>query len=334
MIPSPLHRKMLVITNSVIHNYAMKSRKRYLVTGGAGFVGSHLCEKLLEQGDEVICLDNFSTGSRQNIASLFSYPFFEFIRMDVTEPFQLEVDGIFNLACPASPVQYQRNPVKTMVTNVQGAINVLENAKKMGITVLQASTSEIYGDPLVNPQHEGYWGNVNPVGIRSCYDEGKRAAETLFIDYSRQFGVDIRIARIFNTYGPNMDPFDGRVVSNYIVQAIKGAPITVYGDGSQIRSLCYVSDLVEGLISLLESKHRDPVNLGNPDSITMLNLAKEIKKLTNSSSEIIFSELPKDDPKMREPDISLAKTVLDWNPKVNREQGLKQTIDYFKKSLN
>ena len=307
---------------------------RYLVTGGAGFVGSYLCERLLARGDEVICLDNFSTGSRKNIANLLSHPFFELVRMDVTEPLQLEVDGIFNLACPASPVQYQRNPVKTMATNVQGAINVLENAKKMNIPVLQASTSEIYGDPLVNPQHEGYWGNVNPIGIRSCYDEGKRAAETLFTDYSRQFDVDIRIARIFNTYGPNMDPYDGRVVSNFIVQAIKGEPITVYGDGSQIRSLCYVSDLVEGLISLLKSKHRDPVNLGNPDSISMLDLAKEIICLTDSSSEIVFSELPQDDPKLRQPDITLAKTTLNWKPVVSREQGLKQTIDYFKKSLS
>ena len=305
---------------------------RILVTGGAGFLGSHLSESLIQDGHEVICMDNLVTGSRKNIVHLLDNPNFEFVRQDVTLGFSFEVDGIFNLACPASPIQYQRNPVNTMLTNIKGAINVLENARRNGVPVLQASTSEIYGDPLINPQNESYWGNVNTIGVRSCYDEGKRAAETLFSDYSRQFGVSTRIARIFNTYGPKMDPFDGRVVSNFIVQALTGKPITVFGDGTQIRSLCFVSDLIEGLLRLFKSSHQTPINLGNPQKVTMLELAKEIVSLTNSKSEIIFTPLPSDDPKLREPDISLAKAILDWAPVVQRQEGLKKTIEYFLQS--
>lgn len=305
---------------------------RILVTGGAGFLGSHLSDSLVQDGHEVICMDNLVTGSRKNIVHLLDNPNFEFVRQDVTLGFSFEVDGIFSLACPASPIQYQRNPVNTMLTNIKGAINVLENARRNGVPVLQASTSEIYGDPLINPQTESYWGNVNTIGVRSCYDEGKRAAETLFSDYSRQFGVNIRIARIFNTYGPKMDPFDGRVVSNFIVQALTGKPITVFGDGTQIRSLCFVSDLIEGLLRLFKSSHQTPMNLGNPQAVTMLELAKEIISLTNSKSEIIFKPLPSDDPKLREPDISLAKEILDWAPVVQRQEGLKKTIEYFLQS--
>jgi len=305
---------------------------RILVTGGAGFLGSHLSDSLVQAGHEVICMDNLVTGSRKNIVHLLDNPNFEFVRQDVTLGFSFEVDGIFNLACPASPIQYQRNPVNTMLTNVKGAINVLENARRNGVPVLQASTSEIYGDPLINPQNESYWGNVNTIGVRSCYDEGKRAAETLFSDYSRQFGVSTRIARIFNTYGPKMDPFDGRVVSNFIVQALTEKPITVFGDGTQIRSLCFVSDLIEGLLRLFKSSHQTPINLGNPQSVTMLELAKEIISLTNSKSEIEFKPLPSDDPKLREPDISLAKEILDWSPLVQRQEGLKKTIEYFLQS--
>jgi len=305
---------------------------RILVTGGAGFLGSHLSDSLVQAGHEVICMDNLVTGSRKNIVHLLDNPNFEFVRQDVTLGFSFEVDGIFNLACPASPIQYQRNPVNTMLTNVKGAINVLENARRNGVPVLQASTSEIYGDPLINPQNESYWGNVNTIGVRSCYDEGKRAAETLFSDYSRQFGVSTRIARIFNTYGPKMDPFDGRVVSNFIVQALTEKPITVFGDGTQIRSLCFVSDLIEGLLRLFKSSHQTPINLGNPQSVTMLELAKEIISLTNSKSEIVFKPLPSDDPKLREPDISLAKEILDWSPLVQRQEGLKKTIEYFLQS--
>lgn len=302
---------------------------RILVTGGAGFLGSHLCKVLLGLGHEVICIDNLVTGNRKNIKSLLDNPDFEFVRQDVTLNFSFEVDGIFNLACPASPVQYQRNPVNTMLTNVKGAINVLENARKNNVPVLQASTSEIYGDPLIHPQEENYWGNVNTIGVRSCYDEGKRAAETLFSDYARQFGVKTRIARIFNTYGPNMDPYDGRVVSNFIVQALTGEPLTVFGDGSQVRSLCYVSDLIDGLIKLFFSSYTSPMNLGNPEPITMLELANEILSFTNSKSEIIFKELPQDDPKLRQPEISLARSVLNWSPKVERISGLRSTIEYF-----
>lgn len=302
---------------------------RILVTGGAGFLGSHLCESLLGDGHEVICMDNLVTGSRRNIAPLLNNPNFEFVRQDVTLSFTFEVDGIFNLACPASPIQYQRNPVNTMLTNVKGAINVLENARRNGVPVLQASTSEIYGDPLVNPQNESYWGNVNTTGIRSCYDEGKRAAETLFSDYARQFGVETRVARIFNTYGPKMDPYDGRVVSNFVVQALSGQPLTVFGEGIQVRSLCFVSDLIEGLKRLFFSNHTSPINLGNPEPIRMIDLAREILELTNSKSEIIFMPIPMDDPKLRQPDITLARKILNWEPSVNREVGLAQTIKYF-----
>jgi len=302
---------------------------RILVTGGAGFLGSHLCKKLLEQDNKVVCLDNLVTGNRKNIQGLITHPNFEFLQQDVTSSFELEVDGIYNLACPASPIQYQRNPVNTMLTNVKGAINVLELARNKGIPVLQASTSEIYGDPLVNPQQEGYWGNVNSIGVRSCYDEGKRAAETLFSDYARQFGVEVRIARIFNTYGPHMDPHDGRVVSNFVVQALTGKSITIFGDGSQIRSLCYVSDLIEGITLLFSSSFQTPVNLGNPDSVTILELATEVISLTNSNSKIVFKDLPSDDPKIRKPDISLANSILKWSPHTDRAEGLLKTIKYF-----
>jgi UDP-glucuronate decarboxylase len=302
---------------------------KILVTGGAGFLGSHLCENLLSQGHEVVCMDNLVTGNVRNIQKLSSHPGFTFVIQDVTSKFTADVDGIFNLACPASPIQYQRNPVNTMLTNVMGAINVLEIAKTKEIPVLQASTSEIYGDPLVNPQFEGYWGNVNSVGVRSCYDEGKRAAETLFTDYARQFGVDIRIARIFNTYGPQMDPYDGRVVSNFVVQALTQRPLTIFGDGSQVRSLCYVSDLIEGLTLLFSSKTTIPINLGNPEPVTMLELANEVISLTNSNSKIVFQDLPSDDPKLRQPDITLARTSLKWSPNTNRKTGLMNTIKYF-----
>lgn len=302
---------------------------RLLVSGGAGFLGSHLCKKLLDQDNQVVCLDNLVTGNMRNIQELIERPNFRFIHQDVTLSFDLEVDGIYNLACPASPLQYQRNPVSTMITNIKGAINVLELARNRGIPVLQASTSEIYGDPLVNPQKENYWGNVNPIGMRSCYDEGKRAAETLFTDYARQFGVEVRIARIFNTYGPHMDPHDGRVVSNFVVQALTNKPITIFGDGSQVRSLCYVSDLIEGLTALFSSSFQTPVNLGNPDSVTMFELATEVLALTNSNSKIIFKDLPSDDPKIRKPDISLANSILKWSPNIDRKEGLLRTIRYF-----
>ena len=303
---------------------------RVLVTGGAGFLGSHLCRKLLSMQHEVICVDNLFTGSKANVSDLSDNPNFEFIRHDVTIPLYLEVDGIFNLACPASPVMYQKNPVQTLKTSVHGAINMLGLAKRVGARILQASTSEIYGDPTVSPQNERYWGNVNPIGIRSCYDEGKRAAETLFVDYHRQYITDIRIARIFNTYGPRMAVHDGRVVSNFIVQALRGEEMTVYGKGDQIRSLCYVSDLIDGLIKLFFTEGiYEPVNLGNPEPLTMLDLAKEIKALTNSSSQIIFEPLPSDDPMTREPDINRAQNLLDWEPHVDRAEGLTKTIQYF-----
>jgi UDP-glucuronate decarboxylase len=304
---------------------------KLLVTGGAGFLGSHLCQKLLGLNHEVICVDNFYTGSNKNISHLLDFDNFEVIRHDVTFPLYLEVDGIFNLACPASPIQYQRNPVQTFKTNVHGAINMLGLAKRTGARFLQASTSEVYGDPEVSPQREDYWGHVNPIGVRSCYDEGKRAAETLTMDYQRQFNIDTRIARIFNTYGPNMSKDDGRVVSNFIVQALRNDPITVYGDGSQTRSFCFVSDLIEGLLSLFFIDNvYDPINLGNPEPIQMHDLAQEIIELTNSGSKIVNLSLPKDDPKVREPDIAKARKVLGWNPKTTREEGLIKTIEYFK----
>ena len=307
---------------------------RILVTGGAGFIGSHLSEKLIALGHEVVCVDNFFTGSKKNIGHLIQDTSFELIRHDVTFPLFLEVDGIFNLACPASPVQYQKNPVQTLKTNVHGAINILGMAKRLRVRVLQASTSEVYGDPSVSPQPETYWGNVNPIGIRSCYDEGKRAAETLFFDYQRQYRLDIRVARIFNTYGPRMALDDGRVVSNFIVQALLNKDLTVYGNGGQTRSLCFVDDLVQGLIDLYFAENiSGPVNLGNPEPVTMLELAQEIIVLTNSKSKVVFQDLPQDDPMMREPDVSRAIELFNWNPKVKRKEGLQKSIDYFRNQL-
>jgi len=304
---------------------------KILVTGGAGFLGSHLCRKLLELNHEVICLDNFYTGSKANIEELLLHPKFELIRHDVTFPIYLEVDGIFNLACPASPIQYQRNPVQTLKTSVHGAINMLGLAKRTGARILQASTSEIYGDPTISPQNESYWGNVNPIGIRSCYDEGKRAAETLFNDYFRQYKVDIRIARIFNTYGPRMSQDDGRVVSNFINQALDNKDITIYGEGKQIRSFCYVDDLIDGLCKLFFTENcNTPINLGNPSPIPIIDLAREVIELTGSRSNLIFLTLPQDDPITREPDPTLAKELLGWEASTSRTQGLTKTIDYFK----
>ena len=304
------------------------------MTGGAGFLGSHLCEELLKMGHYVICVDNFYTGTKQNIESALNYSNFEFMRHDITFPLYLEVDGIFNLACPASPVHYQRDPVQTLKTSVHGAINMLGLAKRTNSRFLQASTSEIYGDPKISPQKESYWGNVNPIGIRSCYDEGKRAAETLTFDYHRQFGLEVRIARIFNTYGPRMAENDGRVVSNFVTQALRNQNITVYGNGSQTRSFCYVSDLIRGLIDLFFTDGIDqPINLGNPEPITMLDLATEIIELTNSDSKVVFRDLPEDDPKQREPDIEAAKKYLDWQPNISRIEGLKKTIGYFEETI-
>lgn len=303
---------------------------RILVTGGAGFIGSHLCERLLAEGHDVLCLDNFFTGAKENIAAHLGNPRFELIRHDITEPVLLEVDRVYNLACPASPVHYQYNPVKTIKTNVMGTINMLGLAKRVRARILQASTSEVYGDPQIHPQHESYWGNVNPIGIRSCYDEGKRVAETLMMDYHRQNGVDIRIVRIFNTYGPRMAVNDGRVVSNFIVQALKGEDITVFGDGSQTRSFCYVDDLVEGMLRMMECDgFTGPVNLGNPVENTILEFAQRIISQTGSSSRIIHRPLPSDDPKQRQPDITLARERLGWEPRVHLETGLGKTIDYF-----
>ena len=303
---------------------------RCLVTGGAGFLGSHLCERLLNDGHEVICLDNYFTGRMVNVAHLRDNKCFELIRHDVTEPILLEVDRIFNLACPASPIHYQFNPVKTIKTSVMGAINMLGLAKRVHARILQASTSEVYGDPAVHPQTEDYWGNVNPIGIRSCYDEGKRVAETLFMDYHRQNKVDIRIVRIFNTYGPRMLPNDGRVVSNFIVQALNGEDLTIYGDGSQTRSFCYVDDLIEGFIRMMnQDEIIGPVNIGNPGEFTMLELAKEVLDLTGSKSKIVYKPLPGDDPKMRRPDITLAKNALGWEPTIPLRKGLEKTIVYF-----
>ena len=307
---------------------------RILVTGGAGFLGSHLSERLLAMGHSVLCVDNFYTGSQKNIEHLRDNREFELMRHDVTFPLYVEVDGIFNLACPASPVHYQRNPVQTFKTSVHGAINMLGLAKRTGARFFQASTSEIYGDPIISPQPEEYWGNVNPIGIRSCYDEGKRAAETLTFDYHRQYGLDIRVARIFNTYGPRMDSNDGRVVSNFIVQALQGAPITVYGDGTQTRSFCYVDDLIDGFIKLFfTEKVHQPINLGNPAPINMLELASEVIQLTNSKSKIEMCPLPGDDPKQREPNISRAEELIDWRPRIDRSVGLQKTITYFRTVL-
>jgi UDP-glucuronate decarboxylase len=307
---------------------------RILVTGGAGFLGSHLCERLLVDGNEVICLDNFFTGSKQNIATLSANPNFELVRHDVIDPFKFEVDQIYNLACPASPPYYQYNPIKTIKTSVMGAINCLGLAKRLKARVMQASTSEVYGDPQVHPQPESYWGNVNPIGKRSCYDEGKRCAETLFFDYHRENKVDIRVVRIFNTYGPRMHESDGRVVSNFIVQALKGEDITIYGDGSQTRSFCYVDDLIEGFVRVMrQTETPGPINLGNPGEFTMVELAELILKLVKGRSRIVHKRLPADDPKQRRPDISLAKRVLKWEPAVPLEDGLKRTIAYFKKRL-
>jgi UDP-glucuronate decarboxylase len=307
-------------------------RKKILVTGGAGFVGSHLCERLLNEGHEVYCLDNFFTGQKQNIIHLLNNPYFELIRHDVINPFLIEVDEIYNLACPASPIHYQYNPIKTIKTSVMGAINMLGLAKRVKAKILQASTSEVYGNPLVHPQPESYWGNVNPIGERSCYDEGKRAAETLFNDYHKQNHVKIKIVRIFNTYGPRMHPNDGRVVSNFIVQALKNQDITVYGEGQQTRSFQYVDDLVKGMIKMMESEDRvtGPFNIGNPDEFTILELAEKVIKLTGSKSKIIYKPLPSDDPMMRKPDITLAKKELNWSPNVKLDEGLIKTIEYFK----
>ena len=307
---------------------------RILVTGGSGFIGSHLCERLLNEGHDVLCLDNLFTGSRDNIIHLMDNHRFELVRHDIIEPILLEVDQIYNLACPASPVHYQYNPVKTTKTSVMGTINMLGLAKRVRARILQASTSEIYGDPKVSPQKEDYWGNVNCIGIRSCYDEGKRVAETLMMDYHRQNKVDIRIVRIFNTYGPRMALNDGRVVSNFIVQALKGEDITVYGDGTQTRSFCYVSDLVEGMIRMMnQDVFIGPVNLGNPDEYTILEFAKKIKEFTGTKSKIVFKPLPQDDPMQRRPDITLAKKRLKWQPKVGVGEGLAETVEYFKKKI-
>lgn len=306
---------------------------RVMVTGGAGFLGSHLIDRLLEQGHDVICLDNYFTGRKANVAHHFGNPNFELMRHDVIEPFKAEVDRIYNLACPASPPHYQYNAIKTIKTSVVGAINCLGLAKRTKARVFQASTSEVYGDPEVHPQPESYWGNVNPIGIRSCYDEGKRCAETLFMDYHRQNGVDVRIVRIFNTYGPRMNAEDGRVVSNFIVQALKGEDITIYGDGTQTRSFCYVDDLIAGFLGLMESDYALPMNIGNPGEFTMLELAEEVLKQVGGSSKLVFQELPLDDPRQRKPDITLAREKLGWEPQVPLAEGLAKTITYFRQDL-
>jgi UDP-glucuronate decarboxylase len=313
----------------------LSDTRRILVTGGAGFLGSHLCERLIAAGHEVICVDNCYTGSKINVQRLLDNPLFEFIRHDVTFPLYIEVDEIYNLACPASPIHYQFDPVQTTKTSVHGAINMLGLAKRVKAKILQASTSEVYGDPAVHPQTEDYWGNVNPIGLRSCYDEGKRCAETLFFDYSRQLRLRIKVARIFNTYGPRMHPNDGRVVSNFIVQALKNAPLTVFGDGSQTRSFCYVDDLIDGLVRLMDSpdEFTGPVNLGNPREFTIRELAETVIRLTGSSSRLLFSPLPQDDPRQRRPNISLATEQLGWQPNIPLEKGLGRTIEYFTASL-
>ncbi len=309
----------------------MHLRKRCAVTGGAGFLGSHLCERLLNEGRDVLCIDNFYTGSKRNILHLLGNPYFELMRHDITYPLYVEVDEIFNLACPASPIHYQNDPVQTTKVNVHGSINMLGLAKRLKAKILQASTSEVYGDPKIHPQPESYWGHVNPIGRRSCYDEGKRCAETLFFDYHRQHKLRIKVARIFNTYGPRMHPNDGRVVSNFIVQALQNMPITIYGDGSQTRSFCYVDDLVEGFMRLMgtSDEFTGPVNLGNPGEFTILELAEHVKEMTGTKSEFIFKPLPQDDPIMRKPDISQAERVLDWRPRVPLKEGLRKTVDYF-----
>ena len=309
--------------------------KRILITGGAGFLGSHLCDRLIKDDNDVLCVDNFFTGSKTNIAHLVGNPYFELMRHDVTFPLYVEVDQIYNLACPASPVHYQFDPVQTTKTSVHGAINMLGLAKRVKARIFQASTSEVYGDPVMHPQQESYWGNVNPIGPRSCYDEGKRCAETLFFDYYRQHDLSIKVARIFNTYGPRMHPNDGRVVSNFIVQAIRGEDITIYGDGQQTRSFCYVDDMIEGFIRLMGSDGAitGPVNLGNPGEYTMLELAETILKLAGSGSKLVYKPLPQDDPRQRQPDITLAQNTLGWTPRVNLEDGLKETIDYFRQVL-
>jgi UDP-glucuronate decarboxylase len=311
------------------------SRKRIVVTGGAGFLGSHLIDRLLEQGHEVLCIDNLFTGTKRNMEHLYAHPRFEFMRHDVTFPLYVEADEIYNLACPASPIHYQHDPVQTTKTSVHGAINMLGLAKRLRCPILQASTSEVYGDPAIHPQTEDYWGNVNPIGPRSCYDEGKRCAETLFFDYHRQHGLEIKVARIFNTYGPRMHPSDGRVVSNFIVQALKGEAITLYGDGYQTRSFCYVDDLIDGLIRLMGSPagFTGPVNLGNPTEFTMRELAEFVLAETRSSSSLITQPLPQDDPKQRRPNISIAQTQLGWVPKIALREGLKHTVDYFRSRI-
>lgn len=311
------------------------SSKRVLITGGAGFIGSHLCQRVLMDSNEVICLDNYFTASRANLLNLMNHPHFERVRHDVTEPMNFEVDEIYNLACPASPVHYQKNPIKTTKTSVLGAIHVLDLANELKVKVLHASTSEVYGDPLVHPQREDYWGNVNPVGMRSCYDEGKRCAETLFFDYARQYGLDIKVIRIFNTYGPNMNLNDGRVVSNFIVQALKGEDITIYGNGTQTRSFCYIDDLIDGIMLMMntEKGYNGPLNLGNPMEFTVLELAEKVLSLIDSKSRLIFCPLPQDDPKQRCPNIERAHEQLGWQPKVSLEDGLKETITYFKKLI-
>jgi len=311
------------------------SQKRILITGGAGFLGSHLCDRLLSEGHDVLCLDNFFTGTKRNISHMLDSPNFELIRHDLVQPIFLEVDEIYNLACPASPIHYQYNPVKTVKTSVMGAINMLGLAKRVKAKILQASTSEIYGNPTIHPQKEDYWGNVNTIGLRSCYDEGKRCAETLFFDYHRQNNVNIRVVRIFNTYGPRVQPNDGRVISNFIVQALANEDITVFGDGTQTRSFCYVDDMIEGLIQMMNGPDDfiGPVNLGNPHEFSMLQLAEVITRLTGSRSKIIFKPLPQDDPLQRCPDIDLARQKFDWEPKIDLEEGLKKTIEYFKSTL-
>ncbi len=313
----------------------MINKKRILVTGGAGFIGSHLCKRLLDEGNEVIALDNFFTGSKDNIIDLLANPYFEIIRHDIQQPILLEVDEIYNLACPASPPHYQYDPVATTRTSVLGAINMLDVAKKCGATILQASTSEVYGDPQIHPQPESYRGNVNPIGVRACYDEGKRCSETLFFDYKRQYDTDIKIIRIFNTYGPNMHINDGRVVSNFIVQALKGKDITIYGDGKQTRSFQYVDDLIEGMIKMMNTPKgfTGPVNIGNPQEFSMLELANLVIELTDSKSKIVFKPLPEDDPKQRKPDITLAKKYLNWQPTIDIQNGLLKTIEYFKRII-
>jgi len=309
--------------------------KKILITGGAGFIGSHLCKKLLDEGNDVLCIDNYFTGCKENISSLFDNPYFEVIRHDICFPLYVEVDEIYNLACPASPIHYQHDPVQTTKTSVHGAINMLGLAKRINARILQASTSEVYGDPECHPQEESYWGNVNPIGPRSCYDEGKRCAETLFFDYHRQHELDIKVVRIFNTYGPNMHPNDGRVVSNFIMQALQNIDITVYGDGSQTRSFCYIDDLVNGMVKMMNSSKNitGPINLGNPTEYKIVELANAIIKLTNSKSKIILKPLPTDDPLRRKPDISSAKENIDWEPNVSLDDGLKQTIEYFQEKI-